>query len=80
MEAIFAADQPVLDDEERPPRRVERQPPRVARALERERLQVPRLARVAGDVERGEENVSIDSLARIAKALKVALHDLFSGI
>ena len=33
-----------------------------------------------GDVERGEENVSIDSLARIAKALKVALHDLFSGI
>ena len=33
-----------------------------------------------GDVERGEEIVSIDSLARIAKALKVALHDLFSGI
>jgi XRE family transcriptional regulator, regulator of sulfur utilization len=33
-----------------------------------------------GSVERGEENVSIDSLMRIAKALKVTLHDLVTGI
>jgi XRE family transcriptional regulator, regulator of sulfur utilization len=33
-----------------------------------------------GRVERGEENVSIDSLMRIAKALKVTLHDLVTGI
>ena len=32
-----------------------------------------------GSVERGEENVSIDSLARIAKALKVSVVDLVSG-
>ena len=32
-----------------------------------------------GNVERGEENISIDSLARIAKALKVGLVDLVSG-
>jgi transcriptional regulator with XRE-family HTH domain len=31
-----------------------------------------------GDVERGEENISIGSLAKIAKALKVPLRDLFS--
>lgn len=29
-----------------------------------------------GDVERGEENVSVDALARIATALKVRLGDL----
>ena len=29
-----------------------------------------------GRVERGEENVSIDSLMRIAKALKATIHDL----
>lgn len=32
-----------------------------------------------GSVERGEENVSIDSLARIAKALKISLTDLVAG-
>lgn len=32
-----------------------------------------------GSVERGEENVSIDSLVRIAKALKVPLGDLVRG-
>jgi hypothetical protein len=31
-------------------------------------------------VERGEENVSIDSLVRISKALKVSLHDLVAGV
>jgi transcriptional regulator with XRE-family HTH domain len=29
-----------------------------------------------GDIERGEENVSIDALTRIASALKVKLSDL----
>jgi len=29
-----------------------------------------------GDIERGEENVSVDALARIADALKVRLSDL----
>ena len=33
-----------------------------------------------GRVERGEENVSIDSLMRIAKALKATLQDLVSGV
>ena len=33
-----------------------------------------------GSVERGEENVSIDSLMRIARALKVSLHVLVTGI
>jgi transcriptional regulator with XRE-family HTH domain len=33
-----------------------------------------------GSVERGEENVSIDSLVRISKALKVSLHDLVAGV
>lgn len=32
-----------------------------------------------GDVERGEENVSLDALARIAEALEVSLADLVSG-
>ena len=32
-----------------------------------------------GNVERGEENISLDSLARIAKALKVSLRDLVGG-
>jgi transcriptional regulator with XRE-family HTH domain len=31
------------------------------------------------DVERGVENVSLDSLARIAHALKVKLSDLITG-
>jgi transcriptional regulator with XRE-family HTH domain len=31
------------------------------------------------DIERGRENVSIDTLARIAKALSVKFEDLFSG-
>ncbi len=33
-----------------------------------------------GDVERGEENVSVDTLMRIATALKVGLSDLFKDI
>jgi transcriptional regulator with XRE-family HTH domain len=33
-----------------------------------------------GEVERGSVNVSLDSLARIAKALKVRLRDLVSEI
>ena len=32
-----------------------------------------------GNVERGCENISVDSLQRIAKALKVGLADLVSG-
>jgi len=33
-----------------------------------------------GHVERGGENISIDSLVRITKALKISLRDLVSGI
>jgi transcriptional regulator with XRE-family HTH domain len=33
-----------------------------------------------GDIERGEENVSVDALMRIALALKVQLSDLVRGI
>ena len=33
-----------------------------------------------GGVERGEENVSIDSLMRIAKALKISVQKLADGI
>jgi transcriptional regulator with XRE-family HTH domain len=33
-----------------------------------------------GNVERGLENISIDSLVRIAKALKVSLSELIEGI
>jgi transcriptional regulator with XRE-family HTH domain len=33
-----------------------------------------------GNVERGEENISIDSLARIAHALNVSISDLVSGL
>jgi len=33
-----------------------------------------------GAIERGEQNVSIDNIARIAKALKVPLNRLFDGI
>jgi XRE family transcriptional regulator, regulator of sulfur utilization len=33
-----------------------------------------------GNVERGEENISIDSLARIARALSVSVSDLVSGL
>jgi transcriptional regulator with XRE-family HTH domain len=32
------------------------------------------------DVERGEENISVDALVRIAQALKVELADLVRGI
>jgi transcriptional regulator with XRE-family HTH domain len=32
-----------------------------------------------GDIERGEENVSVDALKRIAAALKVQLSDLVRG-
>lgn len=33
-----------------------------------------------GDIERGEENVSVDALMRIASALKVRLGDLVQGL
>jgi transcriptional regulator with XRE-family HTH domain len=33
-----------------------------------------------GEVERGVVNISLDSLARIAKALKVKVQDLLDGI
>ena len=33
-----------------------------------------------GDIERGEENVSVDALMRIAAALKVTLSDLVEGV
>ena len=33
-----------------------------------------------GDIERGEENVSVDALARIAAVMKVSLSDLVRGI
>lgn len=32
------------------------------------------------DVERGEETISVDSLFRIARALKTPLRDLFEGL
>jgi len=31
------------------------------------------------DVERGRENISVDTLNRIAKALGVHIHELFEG-
>jgi transcriptional regulator with XRE-family HTH domain len=50
------------------------------------RLTQEKLAEKAGlaptyisDVERGRENISVDALARIAKALGVGLADLFEG-
>ena len=33
-----------------------------------------------GDIERGEENVSVDALMRIATALKVRLNDLVNEV
>jgi len=33
-----------------------------------------------GDVERGEENVSVDALMRIAAAMKKTLSDLVHGV
>lgn len=33
-----------------------------------------------GAIERGEQNVSIDNIAKIAKTLKVSLSRLFDGI
>lgn len=33
-----------------------------------------------GDIERGEENVSVDTLMRIAKALGIPLEGLLRGI
>jgi transcriptional regulator with XRE-family HTH domain len=33
-----------------------------------------------GDIERGEENVSVDALMRIAGAMKVSLCDLVRGM
>jgi transcriptional regulator with XRE-family HTH domain len=33
-----------------------------------------------GDIERGEENVSVDALMRIAAALDIRLGELFHGL
>jgi len=33
-----------------------------------------------GAIERGEQNVSIDNIDKIAKALKLPLQDLFKGL
>lgn len=33
-----------------------------------------------GDIERGEENVSVDALMRIATAMDVRLSELFRGL
>lgn len=33
-----------------------------------------------GDIERGEENVSVDTLIRIATSLNVSLSDLVRGV
>jgi transcriptional regulator with XRE-family HTH domain len=33
-----------------------------------------------GAIERGEQNVSIDNIAKLAKALKVDIADLFKGM
>ena len=33
-----------------------------------------------GAIERGEQNVSIDNIAKLAKALKVNIADLFKGM
>ena len=33
-----------------------------------------------GDIERGEENVSVDALMRIATAMKIGLSDLVKGV
>ena len=33
-----------------------------------------------GDIERGEENVSVDALMRIAAAMRISLADLVRGI
>jgi transcriptional regulator with XRE-family HTH domain len=33
-----------------------------------------------GDIERGEENVSVDALKRIATAMKIDLGDLVRGV
>ena len=33
-----------------------------------------------GDIERGEENVSVDALMRVATALKVSLSDLVNNV
>lgn len=33
-----------------------------------------------GSIERGEQNVSIDNIARIAKALKVSISELFDRV
>lgn len=36
-------------------------------------------AKFLGEVERGYVNISVDALARIAKALRIGVHDLTRG-
>jgi len=33
-----------------------------------------------GNIERGEESVSVDNAAKVAKALKITLAELFKGL
>ncbi len=33
-----------------------------------------------GSIERGEQNISIDNMAKLAKALRISLSDLLKGI
>ena len=33
-----------------------------------------------GDIERGEENVSVDALMRIASALKISINEIVRGM
>ena len=43
-------------------------------------MQHPEAKRMMKDVERGEENVSVDALMRIAAAMKKTLSDLVHGV
>jgi transcriptional regulator with XRE-family HTH domain len=55
---------------------------RVARQLSQEKLaELADLHRTyIGDIERGERNVSLENIGKIAKALKINLDDLFKGL
>lgn len=55
---------------------------RLARDLSQERLAdaVGLHRTYIGNIERGEESVSVDNVAKIAKALKVSISELFKGL
>ncbi len=54
---------------------------RLSRNLSQEKLaELSDLHRTyIGDIERGERNVSLENIEKIAKALKIKLEDLFKG-